>query len=493
MATTEKTEKVKGIPIPDEGTPEFERLNKKAKIAIPLVLLIFTFGVLEQQAFGMIFVNIGDQLGQPHLASLITSLPGIVLGIVCVIYGSLGDFISLKKMMIMGTLLFVVGSVVGFALGGLGVWWVVIGRVLQSAGWQVSGSIFLVLVSKYIAKRNRVIYYGIFVAVFRFSAAAGVLMAGYVSRIDWRWLFLLPIISLLFIPTLAKTLPDEHVEGAKVDWPGFLLIGALAGAITMYFTGMNWLWLIAAVVALVAFIAYISKATDPFMTPAFFKNRAFVMVMVVIFVGYFFSYTLNAGINAIGINVFGMDSAEVSNMLVWSILLAAVLGFVSGLIIRKIGRSASIIMALACMGLGLIAVAVLIPHGPVLVLAIAPCIYYFGTSFFYSPIVDSATLTVEPEESGRVLGFNDLIQAMTGSIGVAVFGQMMASGAMSSGSFFGTESGDASTYANVFLIGGIVVLAGMFIWIASKKMIYRNSRIDDEPGAAKAEKVVAEA
>ena len=28
----------------------------------------------------------------------------------------------------------------------------------------------------------------------------------------------------------------------------------------------------------------------------------------------------------------------------------------------------------------------------------------------------------------------------------------------------------------------------MVIWIVSKKMIYRNSRIDDEPGAAKAEK-----
>lgn len=55
------------------------------------------FGILEQQAFGMIFVNIGQQLGTPELASLITSLPGIALGIVCVIYGSLGDFVSLKR------------------------------------------------------------------------------------------------------------------------------------------------------------------------------------------------------------------------------------------------------------------------------------------------------------------------------------------------------------------------------------------------------------
>lgn len=93
----------------------------------------------------------------------------------------------------------------------------------------------------------------------------------------------------------------------------------------------------------------------------------------------------------------------------------------------------------------------------------APCIYYFGTSFFYQPIVDTATLTVEAEESGRALGFNDLMQAITGSVGVAIFGQLMANGAMSGGSLFGTESGPASTYANVFMVGGIIVLGAMVI------------------------------
>ena len=33
--------------------------------------------------------------------NLLPAVPGIVLGIVCVIYGSLGDFVSLKKMMIL--------------------------------------------------------------------------------------------------------------------------------------------------------------------------------------------------------------------------------------------------------------------------------------------------------------------------------------------------------------------------------------------------------
>lgn len=146
MASTNET-KVTGIPVPAEGTPEFEKMNRMARRAIPLVLIIFIFGILEQQAFGMIFVNIGQQLGTPELASLITSLPGIALGIVCVIYGSLGDFVSLKKMTLLGVIVFVIGSVIGFVCGGMSIWFVVIARMLQSIGGQVAGSVFLVLVS----------------------------------------------------------------------------------------------------------------------------------------------------------------------------------------------------------------------------------------------------------------------------------------------------------------------------------------------------------
>ncbi|WP_206613203.1 MFS transporter [Latilactobacillus curvatus] len=470
-------EKVTGIPVPAEGTPEYEKMNKMAKRAIPLILVIFTLGILEQQAFGMIFVNIGKQLGVPGQASLITSIPGIVLGVISVIYGSLGDFVSLKRMTFLGIILFVAGSIIGFALGPMNIWAVVIARVLQSAGGQVAGSVFLVLVSKYVSKASRVLYYQIFVAVFRFSAALGVVLAGLVETIDWRWLFLAPIVTLFFIPALNRNLPDIHVKGAKVDIIGFTLIGAFAASVTMYFTDNAIFWAIASIITLVAFSIYIHKANDPFITPQFFKNPAFIAVMTVIFIGYFFSYTINAGVNAIGLNVYHISSAKISNMLVWSILLAAILGF-AGPILKKLGRTLSIIIALTFMGLGLIAVAFFIPMGPVWSLAVAPCIYYFGTSFFYSPIVDSATLTVPAEESGRVLGINDLVQAITGSIGVSVFSGMMSSGFMSGNSIAGTDAGVASTYANVFIAGGIIVLVALVIYLVFHKVIYSRAGIE---------------
>ena len=53
MTKVEVSERTNGIPVPEEGTEEFAKMNKMAKVAIPVVLAIFTLGVLQQQAFGM--------------------------------------------------------------------------------------------------------------------------------------------------------------------------------------------------------------------------------------------------------------------------------------------------------------------------------------------------------------------------------------------------------------------------------------------------------
>ncbi|KAB7789117.1 MFS transporter [Bifidobacterium cebidarum] len=472
MAEATTKERENGVPVPKEGTPEFAAMNKMAKRALPLILIIYTIGVLQQQAFNMIYVNIGEQLGQAGTAPLITSLPGIVLGIVCVVYGALGDFVSLRKMVVLGTSIFVAGSVLGL-FGTANIWIVVAARVLQSAGWQVSGSLVLVLVSKYIEKRNRVIWYGIFVAIFRVGAALGVFLGGYMTLIDWRWLFGMGIIAVFFIPVLLKNLPNEHAKGARVDIVGLVLIGAFSGSVTMFFTDKNWFWGTACIVTLVAFVIYINKAANPFITPDILTKPAYALMMVVVFIGYFYAYTISAGANAIGKNVYGMDSSQVSNLLVWGFILAAIVGFTAGPLIKKLGNKISVIVGLGATGCGLLAVAFLIPHGAVLALGVAPCLYYFGQAFVYQPIVDTVAQTVYPEETGRALGFRDQVQVIASSIGGVVFGQIMANGSMSGGSLAGTDSGSASTYANMFTVGGCVVLCALVIFVCASKVIYR--------------------
>ena len=81
---------------------DFEANRAKTKKALPALLIVFTLGTLMIQAFNLVFQNIGDSLGMSASASLISTLPGIVLGVVCMLYGTLCDFISPKRMTLFG-------------------------------------------------------------------------------------------------------------------------------------------------------------------------------------------------------------------------------------------------------------------------------------------------------------------------------------------------------------------------------------------------------
>lgn len=92
---------------------DFEANRAKTKKALPALLIVFTLGTLMIQAFNLVFQNIGDSLGMSSSASLISTLPGIVLGVVCMLYGTLCDFISPKRMTLFGVVALVAGSFFG--------------------------------------------------------------------------------------------------------------------------------------------------------------------------------------------------------------------------------------------------------------------------------------------------------------------------------------------------------------------------------------------
>lgn len=140
---------------------DFEANRAKTKKALPALLIVFTLGTLMIQAFNLVFQNIGDSLGMSASASLISTLPGIVLGVVCMLYGTLCDFISPKRMTLFGVSALVIGSLLGF-FGSFNFWVVLIARMIQVAGAQVAGSVFLVMTVKYLDDKEKAVYIGIY-------------------------------------------------------------------------------------------------------------------------------------------------------------------------------------------------------------------------------------------------------------------------------------------------------------------------------------------
>lgn len=446
------------------------------KALIPL-LITFVLGTLCLQGFNLVFTQVGQAVGAPKQASLITALPSIVLGIVCFIYGSLGDFVSLKKLVTVGISLLLAGSVFGFVATFFftpNIWVVIIARIIQTAGEQVAGSVYLVVASKYLKDSLKVIFFGIFTAGYQVSAAIGVFAAGWLTSIHWQYLFLIPVVTVIFLPMLLHNLPNKSGTGERVDAWGFVLFGIATAFLTLFFSYNAWWMILVAVLLFFAFAVYINKAKNPFITPDFFRNKRWIMAISLILLFYLPNYSFSPIFNAIGSEIHHLDTRSISLYIVWAFIVAAICGTCSGWIIDKIGQRTGIFLAGGLQLVGLIAASFLVTASP-MALVIAGCLYYAGTGLLYSPIVDTVLGTLTKDESGRGVGMNDLAMNVAGSVGIAIIGGLMTSKPLTGFSLSGA-TGSTANYGNLFLVAAIATIAGLVIFGVFNKKIYATDK-----------------
>ena len=105
----------------------------------------------------------------------------------------------------------------------------------------------------------------------------------------------------------------------------------------------------------------------------------------------------------------------------------------------------------------------------------------------YSPLVATVLDTLPVDQSGRGVGMNDLVMNVTASIGIAIFGGLMTTQALAGSSFTGA-SGSSAGYANLLLIGGIVIAAGLVVFLLIRRKVYagETKAEEHEPGPVEA-------
>lgn len=473
---------------------DMTRTQQRAMTSLVPLLFIFVFGILCLQAFNLVFATVGADVGAPERAALITAIPGVVLGIVCVIYGSLGDFVSLKKMMMAGIALIVVGSLLGILLSS-SIWAIIIARAIQTAGSQVAGSVFLVVTTKYVPGPRKVFWFGVFTACYQLSTAIGVLAGGWLTEIDWRWLFVIPLLSVLFAPVLWRNLPDLTGEGSHIDVAGFLLAGITIAALVLFFNGGNWVYLIGFVVLAIAFGVYISKARAPFVTPEFFANAPYLMSIFIIVLFYFGNYAMTPLFNNVGGEFFGKTPGQMSFVLLAGYLAGFAMGMSSGAIVGRIGRGPGILIAGSLLTAGAL-IAAFAAHQSVWGIGIAAVVFFAGLGLCYSPVVDTVMGTVDVSESGRAVGMNDLMMNVSPSIAIALIGPWMGSAPFTGLGAPGVPEGLASNYSTLFLLVAASAVLGIVWFLLVRPKLYtdgwgRTTDAETETGPA-AESAAAE-
>ena len=442
-----------------------EMRNKVAVRALILLLITFIISTLCLQGFNLVYKQVGIDVKAVDQAPLITGLPGIILGIVCFIYGSLGDFVSLKKLVTIGLTSLFIGSVFGFVANSCfepNLWTVIAARIMQTTGEQVAGSSFLVIATKYLRNDLKVIFFGLFTASYQLSACIGVFSAGLLSSIAWQYLFLIPALTILILPALLHYLPTKNGNGKKIDVVGFTVFGFAVASLTLFISYRNLLMLISAIILFIIFGIYISKAKEPFVTPAFFKNIRWLSGIILMGIIYFTNYCISPLFNRVGKTLYNMTTSQVASYLVWAFIVAAIFPSCSGLIISLIGRKTGLLLAILFILCGWIGIAVLINSG-FLAIALCACIYYAGCGMVYSPLASTILSSLPVEESGRGCGMNDLAISVSASVGVVIFDGILDKNMLSGDSITGA-SGISSGFANISLMCAAVALLGIIVF-----------------------------
>ncbi|WP_213619334.1 MFS transporter [Paenibacillus sp. J22TS3] len=421
-----------------------------AKKAVPVILLFFVFALIIDNSFKLVSVAIADDLGISATAvSWQATLAGLVIGIGAVVYASLADSISIRKLLSAGIILICIGSVLGYIFQH-SFMLVIIARLIQTAGLASAETLYVIYVTKHLPKEEQKKFLGLSTSSYSLSLVIGSITGGYVSTyLNWAALFLIPLLSLVLLPFILKYLPKEESQKSHVDFIGLLLIAAIATSVMLYITDFNWMFIILFVVAAALFLMYISKSKSSFIGISFFQNKRFISVLAIAFViysvqlGYIFMFPFLLQ------KLYGLQLDTISLLLIPGYVTAVLVGALSGKIAKVLSNKQAVSIAMVIIACSL-ALPGLFNTSPVIIYVLSMLLFSGSFAFMYAPLLDSCVGAIPAEKSGTAVGFYNLVLNVAISIGITYTAALME--AVS----FGTV---------LFILSAITVLALALFWL----------------------------
>jgi EmrB/QacA subfamily drug resistance transporter len=423
-----------GPPDGKEGTEP-----QRVRVIFMALLLVLLLASLDQTIVSTALPTIvGDLGGLSHLSWVVTAylLSSTVAG---PLYGKLGDLYGRKLLLQVAIVLFLAGS----ALCGLSqdMTELIAFRAIQGLGGGGLIVTTMAAIGDIIPPRDRGKYQGFFGAVFGVSTVIGPLLGGFfVDSLSWRWIFYvnLPIgIAALAVIAVAFQSPSSHVHH-RIDYLGAAVLTAGLSAIVLFTSlgGTSYGWGSPLIVALIATGAVMlmlfplveSRAAEPILPLALFRNRTFVVSSAV---GFIIGLALFGAVTFLPLylQVVKGHSPTVSGLLITPMMGGLLItSIVSGQLISRLGRYRAFPIAgtaIATVGLFLLSrIGVSTSTGAV---ALGMVVLGLGLGMVMQVLVLAVQNAVDYRYLGVATSGSTLFRQIGGSIGVSAFGTIFSS------------------------------------------------------------------
>ncbi len=261
-------------------------------------------------------------------------------------FGTLGDHLGRRFLMMAGLVVFIVGSILGSAATTSGV--LIAARVIMGVGAAASEPGTLSMIRQLYPERGeRAQALGVWSAVSGLALAAGPVIGGVLVGLwSWRAVFVFNVaIGIIALVGVRLILPESvNEQRRRLDVPGFVLGAAALTAATFaiiagetYGYASWWIDLLfaLALVAAVLFVRVELRAEEPILDLRFFRVGGFAGGNLVAFTGYFATFAV---FFFIPLYVQLIGTASPYDVAVYFLPMAAVMIVASALSGRWIGR-----------------------------------------------------------------------------------------------------------------------------------------------------------
>ncbi|WP_141432265.1 MFS transporter [Bacillus sp. 03113] len=358
--------------------------------------------------------------------SWVSSAYMLVYAIGSVTYGKLADTFKLKNLLTYGLFFFALGSMVG--LTAQAYWMVLLGRILQAMGASVIPATAMIIPVRYFPPESRGRALGISATGLALGSALGpVISALVVSAFHWRWLFCLPLFTLILLPFYRKYLNDEQGKENKIDWMGG---GLLAGTIALLLLAVTegvWIIGIGSIILFVLFIVRIHAAKQPFVQAHLFRNKRYSLGLTIAFLVSGIGFSIPFLSPLLLSNVNHLDSEVIGFVMFPAAISSAILGRTGGRLADLKGNS---FLFYTASSLLLTSFALLFIFVGVYPLFFSVFLIFgnIGQTFMQIALSNSISRTLSKEQTGVGMGIFAMMNFIAGSISAGVYSKVVDMG-----------------------------------------------------------------
>jgi len=364
----------------------------------------------------------------------------VVLASLLMFSGSMADRLGRKRTFVAGLAVFSAASVLCSLAPTVEA--LVAFRVLQAVGASMLTPVAMsIITNTFTDPRERAQAVGIWGAVFGVSMALGPIVGGAaVSSVDWRSIFWLNLpVGLAAILLTLRFVPESRApRPRRFDPVGQLLVVALLVTLTFAIIeapSRGWSAPVilasfaAAGASLVGLLLYEPRREEPLVDLRFFRSIPFAS-SIVICVAAFAAFGGFLFLNTLGLQEGrGLSPLQAGLATVPMALMTVVASPISGRLVGRHGPRVPLVIAGVCLVTACAALTVVGPATPLAWLLATYVVFGLGFGFVNAPITNAAVSGMPRAQAGVAAAIATTSRQVGQTLGVAVVGAIVASGA----------------------------------------------------------------